>query len=104
MPQRLPSPVFAGTAVLFFALVNLMKLPPYLELGPVHREPIYLTSLTLLPLAVVSTLAGVWIVRRVPAEKFYRARARRHLRPRRQADLRRRPRALGLAAQALSRN
>ena len=72
MPQRLPAPVFAGTSVLFFALVNLMKLPPYLELGLFTRANL-MVSLTLLPLAVVSTLAGVWVIRRVPAEKFYAA-------------------------------
>ncbi len=72
MPQRLPAPVFAGTSVLFFALVNLMKVPPYIVLGLFSRANL-LTSLTLLPLAIASTLAGVWVVRRVPAEKFYGA-------------------------------
>ena len=38
LPQRLASPVFAGTSVLFFALVNLMKLPPYLLLGQFTRR------------------------------------------------------------------
>jgi hypothetical protein len=72
MPQRLSTPVFAGTSVLFFALVNLMKLPPYFWLGEFSRANL-MVSLTLLPLAVVSTLAGVWLIRRVPAEKFYAA-------------------------------
>ena len=72
MPQRLAAPIFAGTSVLFFAAVNLMKLPPYVWLGQFSRANL-LVSLTLLPLAVVSTLAGVWVVRRVPGEKFYAA-------------------------------
>jgi uncharacterized membrane protein YfcA len=71
MPQRLASPVFAGTSVLFFAAVNLMKVPPYLLLGQFTRTNLT-ASLMLLPLAIASTLAGVWVVRRVPAEKFYR--------------------------------
>ena len=70
LPQRLSAPVFAGTSVLFFALVNLMKVPPYLWLGQFSRANLW-ASLTLLPLAILSTLAGVWIVRRVPAERFY---------------------------------
>ena len=70
MPQRLSTPVFAGTSVLFFAFVNLMKVPPYLLLGQFTRAHL-LTSLTLLPLAIAATLAGVWIVRRVPAQRFY---------------------------------
>jgi uncharacterized membrane protein YfcA len=72
MPQRLSTPVFAGTSVMFFALVNLMKLPPYFWLGQFSRANL-LVSLSLLPLAVVSTLAGVWVIRRVAAEKFYGA-------------------------------
>jgi len=72
MPQRLAAPIFAGTSVLFFAAVNLMKLPPYVLLGQFSRASLTV-SLTLLPLAVVSTLAGVWVVRRVPGEKFYAA-------------------------------
>jgi uncharacterized protein len=70
MPQRLASPVFAGTSVLFFAAVNLMKVPPYLLLGQFTRTNLT-ASLMLLPLAIASTLAGVWVVRRVPADKFY---------------------------------
>ena len=57
LPQRLSTPAFAGTSVLFFALVNLMKLPPYLWLGEFTRANL-MASLTLLPLAVASTLAG----------------------------------------------
>jgi uncharacterized membrane protein YfcA len=62
--------VFAGTSVLFFAVVNLMKVPPYLLLGQFSRANL-ITSFALLPLAIVSTLAGVWVVRRVPVSKFY---------------------------------
>jgi uncharacterized membrane protein YfcA len=70
MPQRLAAPVFAGTSVLFFAAVNLMKVPPYMMLGQFTRANLF-SSLTLLPLAIVSTLLGVWLVRRVPADRFY---------------------------------
>lgn len=70
MPQRLPAPAFAGTSALFFAAVNLMKVAPYLWLGQFTRAGLDV-SLTLLPLAVAATLSGVWIVRRVPQEKFY---------------------------------
>lgn len=70
LPQRLPPASFAGTSALFFALVNLMKVPPYLWLGQFTRAG-FRVSLMLLPVAVVATLAGVWIVRRVPQDKFY---------------------------------
>jgi uncharacterized protein len=69
-PQKMDAKIFAGTSVLFFAAVNLMKVPPYLLLGQFSRANL-IASLALLPLAIVSTLAGVWVVRRVPAAKFY---------------------------------
>ena len=70
MPQRLPPAAFAGTSAVFFAATNLMKVLPYLWLGQFTRAGLGV-SLILLPLAIVATLAGVWVVRRVPPEKFY---------------------------------
>ena len=70
MPQRLPPIAFAGTSAVFFAAINLMKVLPYFWLGQFSRAGLGV-SLTLLPLAIVATLAGVWLVRRVPPEKFY---------------------------------
>ncbi len=70
MPQRLSPRVFAGTGTMFFASVNLLKVPPYLMLGQFSRENL-IASAILLPVAILSTLAGVWLVRRVSAERFY---------------------------------
>lgn len=70
LPQKLPRDLFVGTGVVFFALVNLIKVPPYLALGQLTAESLA-TSLVLFPLAIVSTLAGVWLVRRVSGERFY---------------------------------
>lgn len=70
LPQRLEPRVFAGTSTMFFAAVNLLKVPPYFILGQFSRENL-LASATLLPLAILATLAGVWLVRRVSAERFY---------------------------------
>lgn len=70
LPKRLARDVFIGTSSIFFAVVNWMKVPAYLALGQFTRESL-LTSAVLLPLAVASTWAGVWLVRRVSGEKFY---------------------------------
>lgn len=70
MPQRLKPAVFVGTGALFFAAINLIKLGPYLALGQFTPQNLA-ASAALFPVAVVSTLAGVWLVRRVPAERFY---------------------------------
>lgn len=70
MPQRLSPAVFAGTGTMFFATVNLLKVPPYFQLGQFSRENLMISA-TLLPVAIASTLAGVWMVRRISAARFY---------------------------------
>lgn len=70
MPRRLPHAMFAGTTAIFFAAVNLIKAPAYLALGQFTRNNL-LTSLALLPFAILGSLAGVWLVRRVSGEHFY---------------------------------
>ena len=69
-PQRLSPPTFAGTAALFFASVNVLKLPPYLLLGQFSPENLQISAM-LLPVAILSTFAGVWVIRRISADKFY---------------------------------
>lgn len=70
MPQNLKPRVFAGTGTMFFAAVNLLKVPPYFMLGEFDHENL-VAAAWLAPLAVVATLFGVWLVRRVDAERFY---------------------------------
>jgi uncharacterized protein len=70
MPQRLPRDVFVGTGCIFFAILNWIKVPPFIALGQFTAENL-LTSLVLFPLAIASTWAGVILVRRVSAERFY---------------------------------
>jgi uncharacterized protein len=70
MPQRLPRDVFIGTGALLFAAVNWIKVPPYVALGQFTPENLA-TSAALFPVAIASTAAGVWLVRRVSAERFY---------------------------------
>ena len=70
IPQRLPRDIFVGTSVIFFTLVNWMKLPPYLALGEITRENM-MASLSLMPVAIASTWLGVWLVRRSGGRTFY---------------------------------
>ncbi len=70
MPQRLPRDIFVGTGVIFFAVVNWIKVPPFIALGQFTRANL-LTSAALFPLAVVSTWAGVLLVRKVASQRFY---------------------------------
>ena len=70
MPQYLEPQMFAGTATMFFAAVNLLKVPPYFLLGQFTRDNLFVSA-GLIPVAVLSTFAGVWLVRRVSADRFY---------------------------------
>lgn len=70
MPQRLPRDVFVGTGAVFFALVNWIKVPPYIALGQFTFENL-MTAGALFPVAIASTWAGVWLVRRVSGQHFY---------------------------------
>lgn len=72
VPQRLPRDVFIGTGLILFAVVNWVKVPPFYALGQFTSENL-LTSLALFPLAIASALLGVFLVRRLSAERFYRA-------------------------------
>jgi uncharacterized protein len=70
LPKALPPAALVGTTAIFFAVINLLKVPAYLALGQFTRENLT-ASAVLMPAAITSTLAGVWLVRRVNPERFY---------------------------------
>jgi uncharacterized membrane protein YfcA len=70
LPKGLPPATVAGTSAIFFAVINWLKVPAYLALG--QFTSVNLTAATLLmPVAIAATFVGVWMVRRVKAERFY---------------------------------
>ena len=71
LPQRLPKEVFAGTMVVYFAIMNLMKIAPLAALGLFTARNLW-TSAVLAPVAIFATGLGVWLVRRMSTEWFYR--------------------------------
>ncbi len=72
LPRGLSRDVLVGTSAIFFAVVNWVKVPAYLALGQFTAQNLTAAAL-LLPVAVASTLAGVWLVRRVSPTRFYTA-------------------------------
>lgn len=70
LPKRLSRDNFIGTSAVFFAIVNWSKLPPFILLGQLTAANL-VTSLLLSPIALASTLAGVWLVKRVDAACFF---------------------------------
>jgi uncharacterized protein len=71
LPQRLDKAVMVGTTVVFFAVINLVKLVPYTWLGLFDARNLT-TSLVLAPLAPVGIGLGVYLMRRVDEALFYR--------------------------------
>lgn len=71
IPQQLEKRVYAGTAVMFFFVVNAVKLVPYAALGQFDKTNLT-TSFILMPLAPIGVLFGVWLVKRIPQDMFYR--------------------------------
>jgi uncharacterized membrane protein YfcA len=70
LPKRLQRDVLVGTTSIFFASINWMKVPAYTALGQFTPTNLW-TSAALVPVAMASTMAGVWLVRRFDAERFY---------------------------------
>lgn len=70
LPQHLPKTTLVGTTVLFFAIINFIKLIPYAWLGQINSES-FMTSLVLLPLAPLGVQLGVYLHNRVSDKVFY---------------------------------
>lgn len=70
LPKRLPRDEFIGTSAVFFAIVNWLKVPAYFALGQFTAVNL-MTAAVLLPLAILATVLGVYVIRRVSGPKFY---------------------------------
>jgi len=71
LPQRLEKSIFVGTTVLFFLIVNYVKLIPYALLGNLNGNNL-LTSLMLLPVAPIGVWLGVKLHHRINEHLFYK--------------------------------
>jgi uncharacterized membrane protein YfcA len=68
-PKNLSRDAYIGTSVIFFASVNLMKLPAFAMLGQINRAHLAYAAI-FAPLAVFSSWLGVRLVRRVNVVRF----------------------------------
>jgi hypothetical protein len=68
---KLPKMVFVSTNAIVFAILNWMKVVPYLALGQFSTKGMA-TSAALLPLAIAANVFGFWVVRVTPQDIFYR--------------------------------
>jgi uncharacterized membrane protein YfcA len=70
VPLRMAPAFYAGTSTALFFVLNWIKFLMFIALGQVSSDNLS-TSAALLPVAVAATFFGVWLVRRVPAKRFY---------------------------------
>lgn len=70
LPQQMPKMMFAGTATILFAVINLMKVPPYLALGLIHLDGMS-KLIVLAPVAIFGAWLGRRITRIIPERTFF---------------------------------
>ena len=71
VPRRLERDSFVGTSAIAFAFMNGIKVPAYAALGQFTSDNLRVSAF-LMPLAFVSTWAGVWLVRQTDPVRYYR--------------------------------
>ncbi len=72
LPQRLDKMTYAGTATIAFAVINLLKLPPYWLLGQINLESLE-TCVYLAPVAMFGAWAGYRLTKILPEKTFFKA-------------------------------
>lgn len=70
LPKGLSPRHYTGTSVVFFAVINAIKVVPYAALG-LFDQATLVSGLIMLPVVLVSVWAGAMIIRRMSAEVFY---------------------------------
>jgi uncharacterized protein len=70
LPQQMPKLMFAGTSTILFAVINLMKVPPYIALGLLDWGDAGVVAI-LAPVAVFGAWLGYRITRIIPERVFF---------------------------------
>ena len=71
LPQKLDKLTYIGTVAILFAASNLVKIPGFATLGFLTHDNM-LVGAALVPIAIASNYAGIWLVRRTSNETFFR--------------------------------
>jgi uncharacterized membrane protein YfcA len=70
LPLRQDPKLYTATSVVFFAVVNAVKLVPYFALGELDTSNLTAAAI-LMPVAAAATVAGAAMIKRMRAEVFY---------------------------------
>lgn len=71
LPLRMTKAVFAGTSTIAFAVINLVKLVPYYQLGQLSLGNLQLAAILSVP-AAIAVFLGVRLVNWLPEKLFFR--------------------------------
>lgn len=71
LSQGLEKQIYAGTSVMFFFIVNMVKVIPYALIGQFDATNLT-TSLILIPIAPIGVLLGVWLIKRIDQALFFK--------------------------------
>jgi uncharacterized protein len=71
LPQKMPKMVFAGTSTIIFAILNVLKLPPYWFLGQFSVGSLEICAL-LAPVSIFGAWAGFRLTKSMPEKLFFR--------------------------------
>ncbi|QSR19339.1 sulfite exporter TauE/SafE family protein [Novosphingobium sp. KA1] len=71
LPRKLPRDELVGSNAICFAYMNWIKVPAYIALGQFTPSALK-TSLMLMPIALAATIGGVFLIRAIDAQKFYK--------------------------------
>jgi len=70
LPLGLPKMVFAGTSTFAFALMNVLKIVPYYQLGQLQADNLKITLILFIP-AIVAVFVAYQLIRILPERMFY---------------------------------
>ncbi len=70
LPQKLDKMTYLGTSTIFFTLVNLMKLPPFILAGQLDWDSLS-KAVWLIPCALAGAFSGAYINRMLPEKVFF---------------------------------
>lgn len=71
LPQKMDKLTYVGTVTILFAAGNWIKIPALWNLGVLTGENL-LVGACLVPAAIAANYAGIWLVRRISTEQFFR--------------------------------
>lgn len=70
LPMGLPKMVFAGTSTFAFALMNVLKIVPYYQLGQLQLGSLSITFILFIP-AIIAVFVAYRLIRILPEKVFY---------------------------------